>query len=290
LHHAAAIAEEVRKGKHQGDLFTEIADFALWLFTAVHKLTGRLGESKGPNETPADKFIRIQSNSSDLLWHKYPGVCPLCYARTIKDGRSLAPGTDSLLRCDCRGHHADLEDPDLRHAASITLRSLSEEIQGKKPTSINQWQQMFGAIFGASLTELSLTEIALHLMEELGETSDAMIRMYSYRQDNFIAGEPNRRQSRLEAQLADVFSWLFGLVERLNFSQRDKLDSERGPSKAVAVAAGPIWLSQIIWERYGSEELHSFWCPFCRGVRCSCQLIFVPATRPSNELLEKFQS
>ena len=40
-----------------------------------------------------------------------------------------------------------------------------------------------------------------------------MVRMYSYKQDDFLKGEPRQRQLRLESQIADVFSWLFALVE-----------------------------------------------------------------------------
>ena len=85
LHHAASSAELIRNGASADDLFKEVADFSLWLFTTVQKLSGRFGEQKSPNETPVDTVIRIKSGCSDLVWHKYPRVCPSCFARTIKD-------------------------------------------------------------------------------------------------------------------------------------------------------------------------------------------------------------
>src|SRR5260370_17880697 len=76
LHHAAGVAEQIRKGAPHGDLYREIADFSLWLFTAILKLVGKFGEPKGSFEAPHDKFIRIQSTCSDLLWYKYPKSFP----------------------------------------------------------------------------------------------------------------------------------------------------------------------------------------------------------------------
>src|SRR3989442_7640886 len=72
LHHAAGVAEQIRKGVHDDCLQREIADFSLWLFTMVLKLRGEFGRSEGSFEAPADKFIRIRNNCSDVLWQRYP--------------------------------------------------------------------------------------------------------------------------------------------------------------------------------------------------------------------------
>lgn len=81
LHHAAAIAERLRKKSPTARVFEEIADFSLWLFTAVNKLAGQLGHLKEQDQTPLETLIRIQGGCSDLLWHRYPKICPLCYVR-----------------------------------------------------------------------------------------------------------------------------------------------------------------------------------------------------------------
>ena len=70
LHHGAAVAERIRKNEPPDNLFKEIADFALWLFTFVQKLSGTPGKRKFPNETDVETLIRIASNCSDLLWHR----------------------------------------------------------------------------------------------------------------------------------------------------------------------------------------------------------------------------
>lgn len=290
LHHAAAIAERARKKAPADDLFKEIADFALWLFTAVHKLEGPIGEIRNTNETPLETVIRIQTGCSDLLWHRYPRFCPLCYEGRTKGDRKLEKSQSFLRPCDCLLKDYQPQEKPLRRAALVALRGFSENTRNSKPKSIDEWQEMFGMVFRANLRHLSLVDAACHLLEELGEASDAMIRMSSYRIEDYIKGEPDHRQLRLEAQVADAFSWLFAVVEKLNSINIRRLDYDRVHSKGMAVAVTPVRLSEIIWSRYGSDSLKSFWCPFCKRTTCACPLVFVPATRPVDEMKALFKS
>ncbi len=289
LHHAAGVAEQIRKGAPDDSLYREIADFSLWLFTIVFKLRGEFGRSEGSFETPPDRFIRIQSTCSDLLWHKYPKNCPSCSASKIADAKAGDVGLGHINRCECLMHPPEAEDAVARRKRIEALRNYSTIIRAEKPKGIDEWQAMFGEIFEANLAILSLKDIALHLMEELGEASNAMIRMYSYKQETFRPGEPNWRQTNLETQLADVFSWLFALVARLNLQRQARDQQRKQPSSSPSVPAPPVRLSEIIWGRYGSEEMHSFYCPFCGKILCSCAIILVPTTRSAEELREKFR-
>src|SRR5438876_1021941 len=212
LHHAASVAEQIRTGETGKILHKEIADFSLWLFTTVLKLRGKFGQSEGTFEAPHDRFIRIQSTCSDLLWHKYPKVCPFCLDRKPASDSQAEASVGSLITC----HYGEIlrvvEDTDSRRKRATALRHRSDAIRSEMPASIDEWQKMFTEIFEADLAVLTLKDIALRLMEELGEASNAMIRMYSYKEETFRFGEPNWRQTNLELQLADVFSWLFLLV------------------------------------------------------------------------------
>jgi NTP pyrophosphatase (non-canonical NTP hydrolase) len=289
LHHGAAVAERLRKGVPADKLLTEIADFALWLFTVVQKLSGRPGARKTPSETAAETLIRIESGCSDLIWHRYPGVCHLCYARRTKVSGSLPKGVGLLDPCDCSQQAPDCRVKNTKRLDSRGLRRFSETRRSQKPKNIDEWQSMFGAIFGASTQQLSVADVGFHILEELGEVSDAMVRMYSYTKKDFRTGEPNWRQARLEGQIADVFSWLFTLVEKLNEPKLIRPETERDHAKAKSSPTMRVMLSGTIWRRYGSDLLNSFWCPVCHSAVCSCPLIFVPETRPLKELLRKYQ-
>src|SRR6266478_16574 len=255
LHHAAGVAEQIRKGAPDEVLYREVADFSLWLFTMVLKLGREFGKSEGSFEAPPDKFIRIQSTCSDLLWHKYPKSCPSCFAPRIGSESTNAAGLGHLNPCECRARRPEAEDLVGRNERIRALRNHSELFRVEKPNSIDEWQKMFGSVFEANLKALSLTDIALRLMEKIGEASDAMIRMYTYSEKNFVDGEPNRRQSNLEGKIADVFSWLFGLAEKLDYlHQRTHEDRKQG-SEPMAIPPQPVRLSGIIWARYGSGTL-----------------------------------
>ena len=287
LHHGAAVAERIRKNEPPDNLFKEIADFALWLFTFVQKLSGTPGKRKFPNETDVETLIRIASNCSDLLWHRYPSVCHLCYARRARAGSSRP---ESLLdACDCVGQPSDRRDKKRKRLDSRGLQRFSEANRIRKPKTIDRWQMMFAAIFGANVERLSLVEIGLHLMEELGEVSDALVRMYSYTKNDFRPGEPDWRQARLEGQIADVFSWLFAVIEKLHDLKRSEIQSNRKETGNSSPSPEPVTLSEVIWRRYGSDRMGSFRCPTCDNAVCSCRLIFVPATRTTKEWLRKFR-
>ena len=290
LHHAAAIAERARKKAPADDLFQEIADFALWLFTAVHRLESPIGEIQNRDETPLETVIRIRSGCSDLLWRRYPRFCPLCYERRTRGHRKLEKSQSFHRPCDCLLNDYSPQEKPVRRAALVALRAFSEETRNSRPKGIDRWQEMFETIFRANLRHLSLVEATSHLLEELGEASDAMIRMSSYRNEDFVKGEPDYRQLRLEAQVADVFSWLFTVVTKIDSIGKAGLDHERYGSNVEAVAPRPMRLSEIIWRRYGCNDLHSFWCPFCKRAACTCPLLFVPATRPVEDMRALFKS
>jgi hypothetical protein len=289
LHHAAGVSEQIRKGAADEDLYREIADFSLWLFTMVLKLSGKFGRSDGSPEAPSDKFIRIQSTCSNLLWLKYPKCCPACSASRIVESRTEDVGLGQINPCECQLRPPEAEDAVARSKRIEVLQNYSTMISNERPTGIDEWQTMFGNVFESRLEALALSQIALHLMEELGEVSDAMIRMYTYSEEKFVKGEPNRRQLKLESEIADVFSWLFGLVEKLDSMRHSTVKGEGVGPKPPAPPANPVRLSAIIWERYGSHVLNSFCCWKCGALPCRCHIILVPTTRDAEELMKRFQ-
>ena len=199
---------------------------------------------------------------------------------------SKVPGAKLLGPCDCFEQESDRRGKAAKRADLKALHRFSKSVRSRKPSSIDEWQAMFGAIFEKNIERLSPTEIGFHLLEELGEVSDAMARMYSYVESNFRLGEPNWRQARLEDQIADALSWLFALVRKLNamkFSNRELKHRDQAERTAQ------VTLSEIIWRRYGSDDLGAFRCPSCNSQVCSCPLVFVPGTHSVNDLLQRFK-
>jgi hypothetical protein len=277
-HHASATAKEIRTGTSWQDLRREIADFAMWLLTAVHKLEGEVGVPK-PGESERESVIRIGQRYSDLLWGRFPGCCPVCYWRRSRGAGEK--GSDGRLcdPCDCVHDEAEKLEKADRQKCAKALRSLRKSNRKLQPQGIDDWQHMFAGIFSLCLRHLSLKDLAFRLLEQMGQVSDALVRMYTYKQNDWVHGEPSWRQIFLEDEVADLSSRLFTLVEKLEMLRQSP--SEGWPPRTPTFDSGesPIKLSRLIWQRYGSEDLGDFICPFDNGKICGCPIILVPSDR-----------
>ena len=273
-HHASAIGEEVRKDKAGRKLLQEIADFAMWLFTFLGKLQGELGVHKPGDLREEETLIRVSVSYSDLLWRKYPGMCPVCYWRRSEHGNRDREQEANFLRpCDCLQFDVESRDQEEKRKHVKALRAFSNDNADGKPSSVDAWQDMFGRIFKSNLRHLDLTDVAFHLLEEIGEVSDAMIRMYTYTTGTFTNGEPRWRQVWLEEEIADVSSWLFTLIEKLDFIPATTKEFEEWTLGAAIVPRPRLLLSNIIWARYGSDKIEGLYCRHCkRTPKCKCPI------------------
>ncbi|MCK1478677.1 CHAT domain-containing protein [Bradyrhizobium sp. 197] len=127
-----------------------------------------------------------------LIFTKYPQVCPYCRkAPHVEQQCKLVKGTEGVLSHE-------------------QVRELTEANWGSRPTGLNDWQQMFDAIYPRSLNAAGgFSTIAL--LEELGELAEA-VRVFD-RYPHYFYGEA-----------ADVFSYLMGLANEyaLQCSEREE--------------------------------------------------------------------
>lgn len=263
-HHSAGIAEEIRRSDRTA-LKEQVADFSLWLFTIFAKLQGEIGEQKPP-DGEQERAIRISKKYSNVLWQRFPQICPFCFWRR-SEAREDRQSEAFRRPCDCASHVDKKPSADQLRPRAIELSSFATASQSEMPHSIDDWELLFDKIFGGRLASLALPEIGLHLMEEMGEVSDAFARTYSYSNSKFVAGEPRWRQLKLEQELADVFSRLLALVHKLRKEE---------PS---------VSLARLIWTRYGSESEGKFICWLCQQSPCDCSIIIVPLDRSVEELI-----
>lgn len=127
----------------------------------------------------------------ELVFRKYPDVCPYC---------RLTPHQD--IRCKTtRGTSRTVD-----HSA---LRGEYEKNASRRPLGISEWQSMFQRIYPRSLDDARAARSTLGLFEELGELAEA-VRVFE-RYPKYFAGEA-----------ADVFSYLMGLAnEHMLLEQQD---------------------------------------------------------------------
>lgn len=113
---------------------------------------------------------------SDLLWNKFPGICPYCKKTT----------------CQCRIGKEQLDVQDIKNIAN--------DSRDKKPQTITEWQEHFQRIYPRGAESSFMINVS-HLAEELAELSEA------YRKKHIKKDIPC-----VEMELADVFSWIMGLA------------------------------------------------------------------------------
>jgi NTP pyrophosphatase (non-canonical NTP hydrolase) len=292
-HHASAIGEEVRKSVPGEKLLIEIADFAMWLFTFVGKIKGNFStfDSNCKSEGEIEELtIRAQYGFSDIIWLKYPGICPVCFWHRIE--KKIDPTSAGFNHsCDCLLYEVEKRDQSKKREHVARLRQYAREHMANKPKDVDNWQCMFQQIYEANLRHINLVDIAFHLLEEVGEVSDSMVRMYTFttgENGNFKQDEPKWRQIWLEEEISDVASWLFTLINHLKFIP----EIAKAFEKYLYQGAEPFnfnenyKLSRIIWNRYGNEGLGKFICPSCKKEICECELLFVKDNALYQKLLQ----
>jgi len=124
----------------------------------------------------------------ELVFRKYPGVCPYCRSAPHNEMQcKLVKGTEETVN----------------HAA---LREKYRENTDRRPVTLDQWREMFAAIYPRQLTDVSSGRSAVGLLEELGELAEA-VRVF-HRYPKYLAGEA-----------ADVFSYLMGLATEYSLQE-----------------------------------------------------------------------
>lgn len=149
-----------RKKKREGVTVTDALCKALgWYFPLLAKLKIRSVE--------------------ELVFRKFPNCCPYC---------RLAPHQDAVCKT-VRG-----TSPTLNHAE---VERLYQENWPTRPKGLNEWQQMFQAIYPRATTDQGRSTVGL--LEELGELAEA-VRVFDPHPKYFLG------------EAADTFSYLMGIA------------------------------------------------------------------------------
>ena len=119
----------------------------------------------------------------DLLWDKFPGVCPYCHE---------VPHDPS----ECSHRKASANGPDWPGLATIGQAR-------ERPSSVAEWQQLFAKIYPVQQTEEFGPSFG-RLAEELGELAEAL-RVFSAQPGYFLS------------EAADVFAWLMHIANIVDF-------------------------------------------------------------------------
>ena len=128
---------------------------------------------------------------------------------------------------------------------------------------------MFREIYEKNIFHSSIETIAFHLLEEVGEVAKAMISIYTWRENGESSYE---KLQELKEELADVMSWTFTLVLKL---QDEFKEVEHGAKKFRHLDENQclrISLAAAIWEKYGIDN--NLGCRICKDSPCKGETYF----------------
>ena len=128
---------------------------------------------------------RFDCDLQEILWYKYPAVCPYCLLE--KD-------------CICGTEHPKI--PNKEEA----LRRLRRDRRGHEPETLHDHQLLHAKLYGWQNDRILLIQTAAHLAEEAGEMSK------EFRHKNI---------DQAKHELADIASWIFALATRLEINLED---------------------------------------------------------------------
>jgi NTP pyrophosphatase (non-canonical NTP hydrolase) len=211
-----SIAELVRREQHH-ELIKSLGYAFGWLCCFV-----KFYSKKHPKES-----FQFISPLSEMTWRKYPGVCYRCTHKFTKE----EIGKKDYLACVC------LATPQI----SVREKSLREKylksVRKTKhmPSTLDEWARMIRAIYGPNHRELGLSAICLHFLEEVGEVAKGLRAL---RELGPLEDMKKRRAKiiELEEEIADVFSWILGLLNKLD----QILENSREYYKTIVSANLPV--------------------------------------------------
>ncbi len=149
-------------------------------------------------------------NVEDMIWAKFPYVCPYCLEKPHHDGKCKSVGRAAQL---------DWE----------RLKAVGAKDRGLKPTTLGDWQKMFYEIYPK--TERNRHENFSRLAEEIGELSEA-VRTLAVTPVYFVA------------EATDAFAWLMGMINQYEF------DNAHQNNKDLDAAGLGKWIQDALWAEY----------------------------------------
>ncbi|UCH57160.1 MAG: hypothetical protein JSV18_07465 [Candidatus Bathyarchaeota archaeon] len=231
IEHSTKVAEGIRK-RTFSESIESVAKAFVWICSFI---------SNNPDIVNGEKI-------EDLVWYKYPRACAYCVPEMTEEiEEKIVSGVFKGVQCVCTVKSE--EEPD-KYVFSQNLVGY-RRLKDYKPDSLNDWADMFSAIYQDRHSLMSVDSVCFHFFEEVGEVLTAL-RIHSdytlnFQEDTFDLKEVKRffdgiekyqelankrgvgyhdfldlTKQSIKDEIADVISWLFSLTQKL-FTLRSRL-------------------------------------------------------------------
>lgn len=286
--HAARVARAVRR-QRPPEVIDDVADTSVWLMSFIAHCAA--------TTKAIDQHVVFNCFPSDVIWNKYPGMCPGCFDSWILSLLDLRPGDDhqkklafsrenieaaligrangdlAFLSCTCLTR---IVTHDRDRELAMRLRTDLDRLRmwyaglvrdrGKKIDTVVGIEDMFNAIYANVHHVLSLEIVAFHLLEEVGEATRALKDCYTYddAREPFSSELHGARKELLLDELADVFGWLFATALKIRSTYGVHADEYRESITRRTVGdsgsrRSAIAFAEILWSKYGMTKTGANW-------------------------------
>ncbi len=276
LDHASKLGEAIRRD-HAAHILHELAESALWLFGFVAKLNDDKEGWEG--------IFNINTSFSEMIWGKYPGLCPHCFKRLyiFKEGKVAGKSISKKILGKCTHCLTDYprvetreELPEeLKKSARIKLKEFADETADAIPETLLGMEDMFNQVYESNVAISSLEDIGFHLLEEAGELGRAVIDLYTEKPASGKTME--ERHLELCNEVAEVFAWMCSLSAKVRADATTFDEYRRGLhllGSDEERMAKDVGLEQILWAWYWDSGSKRFRCPYCHNPACECKVEF----------------
>ena len=154
----------------------------------------------------------------------------------------------------------------------------------KRPNNVDGWAELLERIYGNNHCRQSISDIALHFLEEVGEVTRALRRLSEYperKEHGQINVYPSEELDELQVnfyeEIADTLSWIFSLVSKIS---KEVLSSALMIKELYPLLndelsdfdSHGINLPHILWTTYKHKEIDFICCPLCGKRPCACDI------------------
>lgn len=239
---ASSVAEAVREVNYV-NVASHLANTFCWICGLVAKCRG---------ET---RPLHFKEDFSSIIWRKYPSRCPLC--------------DTSPCQCLIKKREIDQRSPEEKNRVYARVRRRAQRTIKDRTRNLDRLVNMFEDIFGPSYFIVPIEEITFHFTEEVGEVAEQIRESYALEMTSIEVKEKNREKKRIIneflRELADVFSWMCGILIKINYmiGNVNHVLIEFGRSEHIH---REITFSEVLKKYYTDEG--TFVCRTCRQSPC----------------------
>jgi len=251
---ASSVGEAVRKDEF-GEAMEKLSHTFAWIFTTTGKLYATRFDGQ-PALTDMDG-VPLQS-ATDILFAKYPGICPYC-------GKTETCHCPVLRKTIAKETKVERRNR-IREARKRVV------MLNNVPNSLPEIAYMFDRIYGEAHYEVGLDIITFHFLEEVGEVAWCLTTLYDGAKST---ADPVLLTTQLAEEIADTIAWGFAIVNKLASltSQNLILKALDLPSTGVQVSDSQLnynLLPDWLWHIYTGPSHDELRCPKCMRRPCQC--------------------